>query len=285
MLSIAETLISPPSFADMFLDTLSTTLKEPDCGCSAVPPPPPPPPPPPQATRSEHKTAKIKPYRMLRTMAPSATCLNRDSLKQPADTLAQPFLDLLKPLFELQVHLVGRRADSGAVPFPVRRPLGLLLDGGLGPLGEVAPHHLRNRRGGTLRDLQVRDHGVIHVLHEGARHGLRDPADDPPRGHAAIAPPSGGSDPGADHTAEHCSPVSPGHDRLQRGWIDLADGKDVSLEQVMGLVRILDDPVPFPSNRGGEILEDVDFLVRGVLDVDEDGFLVSAHRIQEDQIG
>ena len=150
-------------------------------------------------------------------------------LKQPTDGLAQPFLDLRKRFFKLQVHLVGRRADPGAVPFPVRRPLGLLLDGSLGPLSEVARHHLGNRRGGTLRDLHVRDHGVIHVLHEGARHGLRDPADDPPRGHATPALPGGGSDPGADHTAEHCSPVPPGHDRLQRGWIDLADGEDVPL--------------------------------------------------------
>src|SRR3972149_4509669 len=112
-------------------------------------------------TRNEHKTTKINPSRMWRPMAPSSFCIIRDSLKQPADRPAQPFLDLREGLLELQVHLVGRRADPGAVPFPVRRPLGLLLDCGLGPLSEVARHHLGNRRGGALRDLQVRDHGVI----------------------------------------------------------------------------------------------------------------------------
>src|SRR3989304_4993728 len=52
----------------------------------------------------------------------------------------------------------------------------------------------------------------------------------------------------------------------------------------MGLVRVLDAPVPLPRNRGGEILDDVDFLFRGVLDVDEDGFLVGPHGVQKDRI-
>ncbi len=226
-----------------------------------------------------------------RSRPPPSRVLPPDS-ENAGDAPRQAGHELRRRLRPLEVGFVGRAHDSRAVALEVggvAGGLGSRAGGALLQVGGVALRH-DHAIGDALGDLHVGDDAVGHVLHVCAGQVLdRGTGERAAHAQKDIVAAARGPDTVAESTASRSTDERAAEAALvgllRRRLGVLARLEHVRLQDVVGLARIVDDPIALGLDVLADGAPDIEVrLVGGVPDLDIDRSLARRDRVEEDRL-